>query len=147
MKRILYLVIALASIVACGEYHMWDNGTLDGFWQLTQVDTLGNGHSEDYRHRMIFWSIQSNLLQMQDKHDLTHAYFGIYFHFRHEGDSLVVFDPTIDNRLISDSLVTEVRMLRFYGVYNLEQTFRVLRLEDTKMTLENERLRMYFRKY
>ncbi len=96
---------------------------------------------------MIFWSVQSKLLLMQDRHDMTHAYLGIYFHFEHEGDKLCVYDPTIDNRLISDSVVTEVRMLSFYGVYHLREEFRVLRLESTKMTLENERLRMHFRKF
>ena len=132
---------------ACMELHTSENGQLDGFWQLTQVDTLESGRSEDVSQRMIFWSVQKDLLQMQDRHDMTHAYLGIFFHFRHEGDQLTVYDPIIDNRLISDSVVTEVRMLTFYGVYHLEETFRILRLEDKKMTLENERLRMYFRKY
>lgn len=134
-------------MMACVDFHASENGSLDGFWQLTQVDSLESGVAENMTQRMIFWSVQSKLLLMQDRHDMTHAYMGIYFHFKHEGDSLVVYDPTIDNRLISDSVVSEVRMLSFYGVYHLRETFRVLRLESTKMTLENERLRMYFRKF
>ena len=134
-------------MMACVDFHTSENGSLDGFWQLTQVDSLESGVAENMTQRMIFWSVQSKLLLMQDRHDMTHAYMGIYFHFKHEGDSLVVYDPTIDNRLISDSVVSEVRMLSFYGVSHLRETFRVLRLESTKMTLENERLRMYFRKF
>ena len=149
MKTMRLLAFALLALLmsACVEFHTSENGKLDGFWQLTQVDTLENGISEDMTQRMIFWSVQSKLLLMQDRHDMTHAYLGIYFHFEHEGDKLCVYDPTIDNRLISDSVVTEVRMLSFYGVYHLREEFRVLRLESTKMTLENERLRMHFRKF
>lgn len=147
MRRLAYACLGLILAAACADFHTSENGQLDGFWQLTQIDSLENGHSEDASERMIFWSVQSRLLQMQDLHDMTHAYLSIFFHFRHEGDLLTVYNPVIDNRLISDSLVTEVRMLSFYGVYNQEETFRILQLDNKRMTLENERLRMYFRKY
>jgi hypothetical protein len=35
----------------------------------------------------------------------------------------------------------------FYGLNSLDEKFRVLQLEGTRMTLESETLRMYFRKY
>ncbi len=53
----------------------------------------------------------------------------------------------VDDRTISDSIVTDVRTVEFYGLNSLDETFRVLQLEETRMTLENESLRMYFRKY
>lgn len=151
MKKIrriaLFVAAGLTALAACDDFQASDNGKLDGFWQLTQVDTLQSGRSEDVAKRMIFWSVQADLLEMKDLHDMTHAYHGIFFHFSHEGDRLRIYDPVIDNRMISDSIVAEERTLWFYGVYHLEEAFQVLQLEAKKMTLENERLRMYFRKY
>ena len=135
------------SFMACIEFHTSDNGILDGFWQLTQIDTLANGHSEDMRARKIFWAVQADLLRMEDQHSDFDKYYSIYFYFELKNNSLRVYNPVVDRREISDSIVTSVETLRFYGLNHLDETFKVLQLEDTKMALENERLRLYFRKY
>jgi len=147
MKHITSFIVGMMLMVACGDYHTSDNGELDGFWQLMQTDTLSNGHSEDMRQRQIFWSVQADLLRMSDLHALYGEYVPIYFRFELKGDRLRVYDPVADRRIVSDSIVTDVETVRFYGLNSLDEAFRVLQLEDTKMTLENERLRMYFRKY
>lgn len=147
MKRLAYLFLAGALTGACSDFNTSGNGDLDGFWQLTQTDTLANGRSEDMRPRMLFWSVQAGLLKMQDLHTQKDAYLGIFFHFELKDDRLRVYDPVVDDRTISDSIVTDVRTVEFYGLNSLDETFRVLQLEETRMTLENESLRMYFRKY
>lgn len=147
MKRLAYLFLAGALTGACSDFNTSGNGDLDGFWQLTQTDTLANGRSEDMRPRMLFWSVQAGLLKMQDLHTQKDAYLGIFFHFELKNDRLRVYDPVVDDRTISDSIVTDVRTVEFYGLNSLDETFRVLQLEETRMTLENESLRMYFRKY
>ena len=58
-----------------------------------------------------------------------------------------MYEPVADHREISDSIVTSVETLRFYGLEHLDETFNILQLEDSRMTLENKSLRMYFRKY
>lgn len=147
MKRLAYLFLAGTLTGACSDFNTSGNGDLDGFWQLTQTDTLANGRSEDMRPRMLFWSVQAGLLKMQDLHTQKDAYLGIFFHFELKDDRLRVYDPVVDDRTISDSIVTDVRTVEFYGLNSLDETFRVLQLEETRMTLENESLRMYFRKY
>ena len=74
-------------------------------------------------------------------------YVPIYFRFELKEDKLRVYEPVADRRIVSDSIVTDVETVRFYGLNSLDETFHVLQLEETKMTLENERLRLYFRKY
>lgn len=147
MKRLAYLLLGVMMTGACSDFHTSDNGNLDGFWQLTQTDTLANGRSEDMRQRMLFWSVQADLLKMQDLHTLTAPYVGIYFHFELKDGMLRVYDPVADVRSISDSIVTDVKTVGFYGLNSLDEKFRVLQLEGTRMTLESETLRMYFRKY
>ena len=146
MKRILTALCAtVLTLTACDHFHFSDNGDLDGLWQLTQVDTLANGKTTDAREQEIFWAVQANLLEMQKIHQ--EEQLAIFFHFQLEGDRLTLFDPVADNRAISDSIVTDVSTIWFYGLSHLRETLRVVELNNKRMTLESERLRMYFRKY
>ena len=148
-RYFLFFYFFIFLLFSCSDFHTSDNGKLDGRWQLTQTDTLKNGRSEDMRGRMIFWSVQSRLLKMEDLHDINvnKCHVGIFFHFEQKDDQLRVYEPVADHREISDSIVTSVETVAFYGLNHLEETFKVLQLEDTRMTLENDRLRLYFRKY
>ena len=149
IKKKTYFILAAAfsAITACSDFHTSDNGKLDGRWQLTQADTLANGHSADLRPNKIFWSVQSRLLKMEELHALQGNYPGIFFHFDMKDNQLHVYNPVADNREISDSLITSVETVRFYGLEHLDETFKILQLESGRMTLENGFLRMYFRKY
>lgn len=131
-------------ISSCDDFHTSDNGNLDGFWQLTDVDTLSNGRSADVRDREIFWAVQTDLLEMRN---VKKTYIDILFRFQLDGQKLTLSQPVANNRLISDSIITDRRTVEFYGLGNLTETLKVLKLENKKMALENERLRMYFRKY
>ena len=145
MKRILFTVASAELLLAsCDHFHMSDNGKLDGFWQLTDVDSLPTGHSADVRELQIFWAVQADLLEVRGM-DLVHL--NVFFRFDHSGSTLTLRDPVVDNRLISDSLVNDVNTINYYGLSHLTETLKVLRLDSKKMTLESERLRMYFRKY
>ena len=134
-------------LLAGCDIHTSDNGKLDGFWQLTQTDTLGNGRTEDMRNRQIFWSVQADIVRVADLKEVHAEHVPVFFHFEHKGDQLRLFDPVADKRELSDSIVNSVETVSYYGLGHLDETFRVLLLEETKMTLENERLRMYFRKF
>ena len=50
-KTFLFLATCLAMTMAatsCGDFiEISDNGDLDGYWQLSQVDTLANGVQVD----------------------------------------------------------------------------------------------------
>lgn len=58
-KTFLFLAICLAMTMAatsCGDFiETSDNGDLDGYWQLSQVDTLANGVQVDMTSSKVFW--------------------------------------------------------------------------------------------
>lgn len=139
------IILALLSVFcACDKFHTSHNGALDGYWQLTTVDTLANGHSTDMKEKMIFWAVQTDLLEIRD---LTNRQPHIIFHFKHDGNTLTLIDPVANNRVISDSIVTNPATLYYYGLSHLSETLQVLHLSSSNMTLQSERLRMIFRKY
>lgn len=139
------IVGAVLMLTACGEYHTSRNGLIDGFWQLTDMDTLSNGHSGDVRATMIFWAVQADLLEIRDLRE--HGHLHVFFRFEHKNGQLTLSDPVVDRRLVSDSVVTDVHTLQPYGLSHLTETLLVLELNDEHMTLQSEQYRMYFRRY
>ena len=154
MKKKFWLIAAMAAVCfsSCADFETSGNGSFDGFWQLTNVDTLATGKSGDVRNRMIFWSVQANLIELNDLHTdpaLGARKESVYFRFELTSDSLKLLaepKPIINNRRISDRLA-ERSDVSIYGLNELNESFRVLRLDDEKMSLQSERLRMHFRKY
>ena len=146
MKQLLRLIAiaALSILCACDKFHTSENGALEGYWQLTTIDTLANGHSTDMKEDMIFWAVQTNLLEIRD---LTNKHPHIIFQFRHGANTITLFNPIANNRIISDSIVTNSATLYKYGLSHLTETLQVLHLSSSNMTLQSERLRMFFRKY
>lgn len=155
-QRIVYTLLAVVAIglTAC-EIHTSNNGDLDGFWQLSQVDTLANNRSGDVRQRGVFWCVQADLLEMKDLHDMTAneelPHVSVFFRFKHEQGKLRLWEPLADLRDESqeepDSVVTSVSTIAFYGLSRLDETFDVLRLDADCMTLASEKFRLHFRKY
>lgn len=150
MKRILLMAtFCMALLAACSDFHTSGNGDFDGLWQLTTVDTLSTNTSADVRQQEIFWAVQARLLQMtaySPKPDGS-IQISVFFRFNLNGNTLTLSDPVADNRTISDSIVTDVSTIQYYGLNHLSQTLKVLQLNSSRMTLESERLRMHFRKY
>ena len=146
MKHLSLLLISamLTVLCACDKFHTSDNGALDGFWQLTSVDTLANGHSADMKESKIFWAVQTDLLEIRD---ITKNHPNIIFRYDHNGNTLTLSDPVANDRPISDSIVANPATLYYYGLSHLTETMQVLHLSSSHMTLQSERLRMFFRKY
>ena len=69
-KTFLFLATCLAMAMAatsCGDFiETSDNGDLDGYWQLSQVDTLANGVQVDMTSSKVFWGVQGKFLTMLD---------------------------------------------------------------------------------
>ena len=146
MKHLFRLtaIVMLGILCACDKFHTSQNGALDGYWQLTTVDTLANGHSADMRESKIFWAVQTDMLEIRD---LTNKQPNILFRFRHGANTLTLFNPVANNRIISDSIIANPATLEPYGLSSLTETLQVLHLSSGSMTLQSERLRMFFRKY
>jgi hypothetical protein len=143
MKKIVTYLFSLLLLTSC-ELHTSDNGLLDGWWQLTQIDTLATNGSAPMKESKLFWAVQGRMLEMQDLNVLTP---NVIFRFSLHSDTLRIWDPICDNRDIADSLVTDVATLRPYGVLHLADTFRVEALTSDKMLLRNRAYRLHFRAY
>ena len=133
----------LSLMFLCGcELETTDNGDLDGYWHLEQVDSLAGQRSVDYGQSNIFWSIQFELLQLSNLEDNTIIYKLVY-----DNHQLTLANPCMFDRADGDTLVTNVEVLRQYGVNALQENFKVVTLESRTMVLESPVLRLHFRKY
>lgn len=133
----------LSLMFLCGcELETTDNGDLDGYWHLEQVDSLAGQRSIDYSQNKIFWSIQFELLQLSNLEDNTIIYRLVY-----DNHQLTLANPCMFDRADGDTLVTHVEVLRQYGVNSLQEHFKVVTLESRTMVLESPVLRLHFRKY
>ena len=149
MRR-LTIILALAGLfllLAC-DIHTSGNGALDGYWQLATVDTLGGG-SADVRGHKLFWAVQGDLLEMHHLEALSadRHYPTLHWRFRLNASELSISAPFAYDRTATDSLVTGKETVAPYGVSSLNETFKVLRLDNKAMTLESQVLRLYFKKF
>lgn len=133
--------LSLMFLYGC-ELETTDNGDLDGYWHLEQVDSLAGQRSIDYGQSNIFWSIQFELLQLSNLEDNTIIYKLVY-----DNRQLTLANPCMFDRADGDTLVTNVEVLRQYGVNALQENFKVVTLESRTMVLESPVLRLHFRKY
>ena len=133
--------LSLMFLYGC-ELETTDNGDLDGYWHLEQVDSLAGQRSIDYGQSNIFWSIQFELLQLSNLEDNTIIYKLVY-----DNRQLTLANPCMFDRADGDTLVTNVEVLRQYGVNALQENFKVVTLESRTMVLESPVLRLHFKKY
>lgn len=144
-KSFLLLAACLVMAVSCGDlFETSGNGDLDGYWQLSQVDTLQNGASADMTGSKVFWAVQGKFLDIIDTH---RGNYGYMFRFQHTADSLLLSDARVNQRELFDSLLTDVSPLRPLGVNNLAEHFLVEQLTGSRMVLRGKVLRLHFRKF
>lgn len=150
----LAFVTAMTLVAACGDtFEGSDNGKFDGFWLLTDVDTLETGTSENVREKMIFWSVQGNLIQMsvnpEDVRISEKEMPTIYYYFDLLGDSLKLqtnHSPVAGYRAVSDYMAS-MSDVEGYGLCRLDEEFKVVNISKNNMILQSEWLRLYFTKY
>ena len=139
MRKVFYILIAVAlSLTAC-EFETSGNGNLDGLWKMQGVDTLASGKFVDLAQRQIAYSIQKDLLQ------LTGAGTTVFCRFEHNGDSLIVYDPRANGT--DNPAIDSIDVLRGYGITSLRQAFHIDALSGSRMILKTDELRLYFEKY
>lgn len=139
-----YLAIVSLLLTGCDIYRS-DNGDLDGLWQMTTVENLKTHEVHDARDRQVTWGIQGALLELRA--------FGariVYSKFEHTGNSLVLCELCFSGRGDSDwgdKPVENPADLNVYGIYRLDEYFKVLELNSDAMRLESADVRLTFRKY
>lgn len=143
MKKITFLFAALLLLTSC-EIEFSNNGKLDGFWQMIAVDTLATQHTSDLKTSGRTWAFQGRLLEMRDTKG---GYSDLYFSFEHRGDSLFLDSPYLSDRDADDIKITDVNIVRPYGVNGLKEGFKIESLSNNKLILRSKTLRLLFKKH
>ncbi len=139
------LTIADVLLLAGCDIHRSDNGDLDGLWQMTTEENLTTGEVSDGRDAKVTWGIQGALVELR-------AYDApvVFAKFEHTDNSLVLRDICFSGRHDSDwgdKPVEDPADLHVYGIYRLEEYFKVMELDSNVMRLESANVRLTFRKY
>lgn len=142
MKKITFLFAAFLLLTSC-EIEFSNNGKLDGFWQMIAVDTLATQHTSDLKTSGRTWAFQGRLLEMRDTKG---GYSDLYFSFEHRGDSLFLDSPYLSDRDVDDIKITDVNIVRPYGVNGLKEGFEIENLSNNKLILRSKTLRLMLRK-
>ena len=142
-------VAITASLCVSCELEISDNGKLDGNWHLTSIDTLATGGQCDLSQQRIYWAVQGKLLYVRD---IAQNPIGYFFRFRQESNHLILSEPYLsggheDNEDGGDHQVTDVDILRPFGINNLEEDYIKEQLTSSRMTLQSETLRLNFVKF
>ena len=145
MKKYILMLLAVGLMASC-DFETSNNGNLDGFWQLSQMDSVqvAGGCSVDMKASGVFWSVQHKMLEARN---VNIDKSGVIFRFEHTGEKLILSSPVANVRNIGDSIVTDVETVKPYGLTQLSDTFVVEQLDDTDMRLRNKTLRLHFRRY
>ena len=144
MRRILLALafLGLLSFASC-DLEMSDNGKLDGYWQLARIDTIGGGGCDMVSSR-IFWSVQLHLLQLSDHSGRNKTYL---LRFQQGDAHLRVYEPYLSARDVGDKPLDDAAVLQPYGIQSLDETFEILRLDNSKLSLRSSLLELKFNRY
>lgn len=137
-------MVVLFSLSAC-EIEIHDNDKLDGFWHLERVDTIATGGVCDMSKELVYWSVQSMLVEVSERSKVNNDKY--FFSFSHRDGKLSLFDARLSDRSNGDPEVEDPTSLHPYGISKLNETFEVVQLTGSKMQLKSETLLLVFRKF
>ena len=124
-----------------------ENGDLDGQWHLMELTPAGET-AQDVHSQGIFWDVQLDLIVIHTTHEqLNGRSFNTSVSFEHKGKTLsltaLYFHEFTGDELVTDPNTTD---FTWTGIYGNTAEFNVKRLDSKRMILENERVRLVFRK-
>ena len=146
MRKIIYILALCTFLVSC-ELETSGNKELDGYWQMCQVDTLATDGVTDTREALIYWGVQGKLLQIRFSETGKYLGEGLLFRFERTSNTLNLSSPILHHLYETDEPVDDVEVLKPFGIYQLEEVFSIIELNDKSMVLDNGVLRLHFRKY
>ena len=145
MRNIICVLTLCMLLVAC-ELETSGNKELDGYWQMSQVDTLATGGITDTREALIYWGIQGKLLQIRFSENGKYLGEGFLFRIERGAYTLNLSSPILHHLYETDEPIDDVEILKPYGIYDLEEVFSIEELNDDNMVLFNDDLRLHFRR-
>lgn len=150
----LLATLATTLMLASCNVEASDNGPLDGFWHLEQVDTLATGGTTDYSSGYVFWGVQKDLIYIKDS---SNGSVGAYYlRFSQTQDSLHITKIYLDhghednpNHEQGGDIPVEAidRNLRFFGLNALPEHFKKEAINGNRMILSTKKLRLKFKKF
>lgn len=146
MKRIAYILTLCVMLVSC-ELETSGNKELDGYWQMSQVDTLSTGAVADTREALVYWGVQGKLLQIRFSENGKFLGEGLLFRFNRDNGMLTLSSPILHHLYETDEPISDVELLKPFGIFNLEEVFSIEELNDDVMVLASDTLRLHFRRY
>ena len=144
MKRFLIYIVGIGLLLTACDIEHSDNGDLDGFWQMTSYSNKSAASVSDMRSSGITWAFQGRILELRD---VQNGNQDIIMSFKHDEGTLNVFSPYLVERDSGDIQISKVELLMPYGINGLEDSFSVLELSSNSLIIENEKVRLQFRKY
>ena len=150
----LLATLATTLMLASCNVETSDNGPLDGFWHLEQVDTLATGGTSDYSSDYVFWGGQKDLIYIKDSSNSSVGAY--YLRFSQTQDSLHITKIYLDHghednpyhEQGGDIPVEAIdRNLRFFGLNALPEHFKKEAINGNRMILSTEKLRLKFKKF
>lgn len=146
MKRFIYIIMCAALLfTSCDKWP--ENGDLDGQWHLMELTPAGET-AQDVHSQGIYWEVHLSLIVIHTTHDTLN---GSTNHttatFEHKGKNLSLTALYI-HEFTGDEIITDPNTTNFTwtGIYGNKADFRIERLDSKRMILENERVRLVFRK-
>ncbi len=139
----LFALLFSAISFSCSVIETSGNGNFDGQWHLTAIDTLSTDGTTNMSEEKIYWLVENNLLELEDKSGLNQS---VLLRFEHTTGVLRLYDPYLYDRDNGDTPLDDVQLLYPFGVENLETTYTIEVLKGSKMVLSTSSLRLHFRK-
>lgn len=150
----LLATLATTLMLASCNIETSNNGPLDGFWHLEQVDTLATGGTTDYSSGYVFWGVQKDLIYIKDSSNSSVGAY--YLRFSQTQDSLHITKIYLDhghednpNHEQGGDIPVEAidRNLRFFGLNALPEHFKKEAINGNRMILSTKKLRLKFKKF
>ena len=148
MKKTIYTLFIICMVAvtmtSCNWFETDNAGDLEGLWHLRSVENLSDGTKLDYSRQRIYWAVQKNLLEMEDKNGEATS---ILWRFSRKDSKLVLSQPYRYDRENGDEPLESTELLAPYFIENLEEELYIDHLGSGTMQLTSPTVRMSFRKF
>lgn len=145
LRYLLTTATALSLLMPLPSCHKWDNGDLDGFWQLAEVDTLATGGHHYMATDQIFWAFQGSLVQMEQ----TGEAYPYIFVFDRTDDQLSLSKGVRNWRSEGDIVLQDSDLVHLapMGVHSLNATYVIEKNDSRRLILDDGQFRLRFNRF
>lgn len=144
MKRLHIYIIGVTLLLTSCHLVTSNNGELDGLWQGTMKEDLATGEVVDMRDSQATWSFQGGMIEMNAT---TIPPSHVIGKFERGDKTLRIYHLALFTHGKGDTPLEDASMLKVFGFTTLDETFRIIELNDDALRLETDKVRLSFRKY